>query len=70
MTELMVSSYVTVRDRCPMRYRVVDGTAEFSFGGAREPFEFAFDADSLREFLRLGSAAQREMDEHGQASAE
>ncbi len=66
MTDLKVSSYVTVRDRCPMRFRVVDDTVEFSFGGIRDPFEFAFDAVALREFLRVGAAAEREMDERCQ----
>jgi hypothetical protein len=70
MTELKVSSYVTVRDYCPMRYRVVDNHVEFSFGGVRDPFEFVFDADSLRAFLRVGATALREMGERGQASAE
>lgn len=69
MTELMVNSYVTVRDGCPMRHRVINDTAEFSFGGPREPFEFAFDADSLREFLRVASTALHEMDERERQSA-
>jgi hypothetical protein len=68
MTDLKVSSYVTVLDRCPMRYRVVSDHVEFSFGGQRDPFEFMFDAVALREFLRVGAAALREMDGHGQAS--
>lgn len=67
MTDLKVGAYVTVRDRCPMRSQVVDhDTVEFSFGGVRDPFEFVFDAMTLREFLRLGSAALQEMDEQGQ----
>jgi hypothetical protein len=44
-----------------MRHRVIDNTAEFTFGGPREPFEFAFDADSLREFLRVAAIALDEM---------
>lgn len=71
MTSLSVSSYVTIRDHCPMRHRVVDSdTVEFSFGGLRDPFEFVFDAAALREFLRLGALALGEMDARGQASAE
>ena len=70
MTSLNVNSYVTIRDHCPMRYHVVDSdTVEFSFGGRRNPFEFVFDATALREFLRVGAIALREMDERGQASA-
>jgi len=63
MTELKVSSYVIVRDRCPMRFRVTGGDdVEFSFGGTRDPFEFVFDAEALRGFLRVGTDALREMD--------
>jgi len=79
MTEPKVSSYVIVRNQCPMRFRVTgDDDVEFSFGGTRDPFEFVFDAKALREFLRLGTDALREMeglaatcqeDERGQASA-
>jgi hypothetical protein len=65
MTELKVSSYVIVRERCPMRFRVTgDDDVEFSFGGTRDPFEFVFDAVALREFLRLGADALRKMDEY------
>ena len=59
---------MTVLDRCPMRYRVVSDHVEFSFGGMRDPFEFMFDAEALRHFLRVGAAALREVDERGQAS--
>lgn len=53
-----------------MRFRVIDGNAvEFSFGGVRDPFEFAFDATALREFLCVGTTALGEM-EHGQTSSE
>jgi hypothetical protein len=69
MTELKVSSYVTVRERCSIRYRVVDDTVEFSFGGPREPFELAFDAGSLREFVQAGTDALRDVDGRGQAPA-
>lgn len=68
MTELRVSSYVTIYDRCSMRYRVVSDHVEFSFGRARDPFEFMFDAVALREFLRMGAAALQEIDDRGQAS--
>lgn len=61
---------MTVPERCPMRYRVVNEHVEFSFGGLRDPFEFMFDAEALREFLRVGATALREMDERGQASPE
>lgn len=60
--DLKVSSYVTVRDRCPMRFRVNSSDeVEFSFGGRQDPFQFEFDAEALREFLWLGSKALEEM---------
>lgn len=61
-TSLKVSSYVIIRDHCPMRFRVT-GTddIEFSLGGRYDPFEFVFNADALRSFLQLGSDALREM---------
>jgi hypothetical protein len=61
-TSLKVSSYVIIRDHCPMRFRVT-GTddIEFSLGGRYDPFEFVFNAAALREFLRLGSDALQEM---------
>lgn len=62
-----ISSYVTVQDNCPMRYRVNSSNeVEFSFGGRRDPFEFEFNATALREFLWLGSKALEEMTTHGQ----
>lgn len=72
--DLKVSSYVIVRDRCPMRFRVNSGDeVEFSFGGRNDPFEFEFNAEALREFLWLGSKALEEMtaqdEERGQAPA-
>lgn len=66
MTNPSVSSYVTIRDRCPMRYRVVDNEiVEFAFGGIRDPFEFLFDIHSLRDFMELATLALQEMDERG-----
>jgi hypothetical protein len=72
--DLKVSSYVTVRDRCPMRFRVNSrDEVEFSFGGRQDPFEFEFSAQALREFLWLGSKALEEMaaqdEERGPAPA-
>lgn len=63
---LKVSSYVAVRDGCPMRFRVNSpDDVEFSFGGRRDPFEFVFDAEALRAFLQVGSDALQEMDAQG-----
>jgi len=59
--DLKVSSYVTVRDRCPMRFRVNGrDEVEFSFGSRQDPFEFEFNAEALRGFLWLGSKARAE----------
>lgn len=59
-TSLKVSSYVVIRDRCPMRFRVSGTDIEFSFGGRYDPFDFVFNAESLRSFLELGEEALRE----------
>jgi hypothetical protein len=63
MSNLKVSSYVTIRHGCPMRFRVnsIDDV-EFSLGGLRDPFEFVFQLQALREFLALGAEALKEMD--------
>jgi hypothetical protein len=65
VADVKISSYVCVPDGCSMRFRVngADGV-EFSFGGRRDPFEFLFDAEALRAFLRLGEDAMRELDGH------
>lgn len=59
-TSLKVSSYVIIRDRCPMRFRVSGNDIEFSFGGRYDPFDFVFNAEALRNFLELGEEALRE----------
>ena len=69
MTEVSVTSYVTVPSRCPMRYHVVTDHVEFSIGSKRDPFEFMFDADALREFLRIGQAALQEVDQNSAVSS-
>ena len=60
-TSLKVSSYVVVRERCPMRYRVSGNDIEFSFGGRYDPFDFVFNADALRQFLSVSSEALQEL---------
>ena len=63
MSNLKVSSYVTIRDGCPMRFRVNSSDdVEFSFGGLRDPFEFVFQLQALREFLALGAEALQAME--------
>lgn len=65
MSDLTVSSYVTVRRGCPMRFRVNGGDdVEFSFGDLRTPFEFVFDTEALRSYLAIGAEALQELDAH------
>ncbi len=61
--KLAVNSWVAIREGCPMSY-YVKGSAETDFrcGGERDGFEFAFEAEALREFLRLGTEALQDMD--------
>jgi hypothetical protein len=60
--EVKVSSYVTIHDNCPMRYRVNGDTEiEFSIGGHRNPFEFEINAAALRDLLWLGTKALAEI---------
>jgi hypothetical protein len=61
--KLAVNSWVAIREGCPMSY-YVKGSAETDFrcGGERDGFEFAFEAEALREFLRIGTEALQDMD--------
>jgi hypothetical protein len=47
-----------------MRYRVSDEgeTVDFTFGQRSSRFELGFDAGSLREFVKVGIKALRELD--------
>ncbi len=63
MSNLRVSSYVTITEGCPMRFRVnTSDDVEFSFGDVRSPFEFVFDNESLRAHVALAAEALAEMD--------
>ena len=54
---------VGIRAGCPITYLVTaDNQAEFSLGGPRDGCQYAFDAASLREFLRLGAEALARLD--------
>lgn len=61
--ELTVTSWVRVDAGCPVRYDVI-GSAETEFICGTPPgdFEFVMEADALREFLKAGNEALREMD--------
>ena len=64
MTDLVdVSSWVTIREGCPLTHTVI-GSAESEFlcGTRSDGFSFTFEAEALREFLRLGTHALKEMD--------
>lgn len=61
--DLRVSSYVSIRAGCAMRFRVNDyDDVEFGFGSERDPFEFVFQREALRNFLIIGSEALCQMD--------
>jgi hypothetical protein len=60
---LTVDMCVGIRNGCPVGYLITaDGQVEFSFGGARDGFYYAFDAASLRNFLTIGAEALAELD--------
>lgn len=60
---LTVNVCVTVRADCPIRYiTTTSDQAEFSFGGPRDGYDFAFDRTALTTFLALGADALAELD--------
>jgi hypothetical protein len=61
--QLNVSTYVIVKDGCPMSFTVLgSGQVEVTFGDPRDGCQLMLDAESLRRFLTLGREALREMD--------
>lgn len=57
-TNVTVDACIGIRSGCPVDYLITpDKQVEFSFGGKRDGFHFAFVPDSLREFLRVGAEA-------------
>ncbi len=62
-SNLTISSWVTIHEGCPMSCDVI-GSAETYFlcGSSSDGFEFHFEAEALREFLKLGSKALADMD--------
>lgn len=57
---------VGIRADCPITFQVTaDKQAEFSFGGKRDGFHYAFDAAALRTFLHAGAQALAELEELG-----
>jgi hypothetical protein len=58
-----IGSWVWTNKGCPVRYAGHrEGCATFLFGEPPGDFEFGFDASTLREFLRLGAEAVREIE--------
>jgi hypothetical protein len=67
---LTVDMCVGIRKDCPVSYLITpDNQVEFSFGGVREGFHYAFDAASLRDFLVIGAEALAELDARAAAEA-
>jgi hypothetical protein len=62
--KVVVKSWVGVSGDCPISYNAdTDGDGvDFMFGNQPDHFEFGFDTEALREFLRVGTDALREMD--------
>lgn len=63
--ELTVGSpWVFIRDGCSMRHNVLDpDEVEFIIKGGGRTVEWAFTATGLSQFLEIGAAALREMQE-------
>ncbi len=62
-TSLTVSSWVAIGEGCPMSFEILgSGETHFLCGTATDGFEFNFEADALREFLKLGAQALAQMD--------
>lgn len=59
---LNVSSWVVIRQGCPISYRVNGhDDIEFRFGSLWDGFEFVFDAAALHEFVGAATLALGEM---------
>ncbi|HEV8558239.1 MAG TPA: hypothetical protein VGR06_17850 [Actinophytocola sp.] len=61
---LVVGSWVDIGDGRPIRFEVGGSGVVYVTCGrnSEESFQLSFDPEALREFLRLGSDALREMD--------
>jgi hypothetical protein len=63
-TDLLVSSYVVIKQGCPIAISV-DGPDQVQFvcgRGPREVFEFVMEREALRAFVELGTDALQQMD--------
>ena len=62
--QLEVSTYVIVKEGCPVRFCVLgSGQVEVTCGEPRDGCQLMLDAAALREFLAAGAAALTGMDE-------
>ena len=62
--DMTIGSWAALHGRCTARHQVNDGdSVEFSFRSGSQTLELAFDAATLEDFLRLGTAALEEMRE-------
>ena len=62
--DMTMGSWADLRGLCTARHVVNDGdSVEFSFRSGSQRLDISFDAQNLEAFLRLGSAALREMRE-------
>ncbi len=61
-SDLSVDTCVTILGTCPAEYVICGKLIEFHFGGPRDGFNFAFDADALRKLVNLSSEALAQMD--------
>lgn len=61
MQNPVVGTWLNISEGCPMRYRVSGSNLAHLMLGDNE-LELAFDAASLREFVKLGTAALAETD--------
>ena len=60
---MTVSSWVAIQDGCPISYDVLgSGVAHVWCGSPTDGFELQIDSEALRELVRLGADALREMD--------
>ena len=61
---LDVSTYVIVKDGCPISFEVMgSGQVEVTFGEPRDGCQVMFAADALRTMLDAAELALREMDD-------
>jgi len=59
---LVVNSWVGIREGCDITYRVDEPDGVYlTVSGHSEPFEFFFDAVALRDFVTRGNEALAEL---------